>query len=196
MEFGKDGVFKEVNVPIDDYIPVLPLPELGPPGYIASEIIHRKGLRNRQFRIEAYTLDHLREEGHENLLLQKYGADEARINYSLHVVDFLRMIAKIAFCHCVFRYGLKNFEHVYVRDAILRGGDDVWKWVGSDGYRFIFETEKNFDSTHIIACGRDNGTQVRCRIKLINKSSTPEYLVVVGKLTDRAAAIFDSLGHK
>jgi hypothetical protein len=195
MEFGKDGVFKQVNVPIEDYIPVMPLPELGPPGYLAHEIMHTHGLQNRQFRVEPYTLDHLRTQGRELGVLQKYGADEARVNFTLHVEDFVRMIAKIAFCHCVLRYGLKHFEYVYVRDAILRG-DDIWQWVGSDGNRFIFETEKKFHSTHIVACGRDGSTEVRCRIKLLNKSSTPEYTVVVGKLTEQAGALFDVMGYK
>lgn len=96
MEFSINGNFEEINVPVEEYIPILPLLELGPPEYLQDEITHAEGLQNREFRVEPYTIVHLRGEGRELPVLRKYGADEVRIPYTIHIEDFLRMLAKIA----------------------------------------------------------------------------------------------------
>jgi hypothetical protein len=194
MEFVKDGKVETINVPLEDYIPVIPFLETGPPA-ILRDVEHAKGLKNREYKIVPHTINHLRNPEKEANLLMKYAADEVRVPYELYVEDFMRMIAKIGYCFSVFRYGLSSFEEVFVRPAILGETNDVWDWVGSDGYHFIYQTYDK-DHSHVIATGREKSTQVHARVKLWNRSLTPEYIVVVGKLKEKVAALLDAVGAK
>jgi hypothetical protein len=106
------------------------------------------------------------------------------------------MIAKIGYCFSVYRYGLNAFEEVCVVPALLGQCDDISNWVGSDGYQLIYNTTGHINNDHVVATSRTQEGTVLARVKLWKKSETPEYAVIIGKLTERANAIFTLLRYK
>ncbi len=194
LEFIRDGKCSTEMVPIDDYVPALLLPEIGWPG-VYRDFPHAKGLKSGDFQAALHRLDEGRGDDHCQMLLKKYNADEVAVPFDIKHDDFLRMIAKIAHCEAILFYGINNFEKFNLIDCILGKNNDVSNWVGSDGMYHIFEkeqVEKSFlNSPHIIAISCGDDTEVWVRIKLWNKSKTPEYTAIVGNLGKRYVAFLD-----
>ena len=183
----------EIQVPLEDSVPTLILPELGPPE-IYPEIGHALGLRAGAFEAKLhFPVDRIADK-HVRALIEKYRADAVETPYELHHQSFLRLVAKIGICEAIGVYGLKQFERLFVRDAVL-GKDRPEYWVGSDG-RYCLHLQGGFDdSSHVIAAVRSPGQQeVWIRVKLWNKSITPEYIVVCGRLRKNYARFLDGHG--
>ena len=106
------------------------------------------------------------------------------------------MIAKIAYCTMVYRYGLHNIAEGYVIPAILGTSDDIWEWVGGDGTQTLYHQTKNMKTDHLVTNWFNEDGELQSGVKLFKKSLTPEYLVIVGRLTDKAHGLYQSLGRK
>ncbi|MFM9903042.1 MAG: hypothetical protein ACKVQJ_00555 [Pyrinomonadaceae bacterium] len=193
MIFVRDNIRTEEQVPVDDAIPSLILPELGPPE-VYPEIGHAYGLRAGVFEVKNHLpVDRVTDE-HIRMLLKKYKADAVETPFEINHQAFLRLLAKIAMTEAIGFFGLRNFEKIYVRNAVL-GKDRTQWWVGSDGFYDIHFQGGFDDSAHVIAAVRPRGQrEVWIRIKLWNKSITPEYIVVVGNLLGNYARFLDA--HK
>lgn len=189
MEFVKDGESKVLNVPVDDHLSIIPLPILGPTGKYPLEY-HLKGLKNKEFQVIIFNV---RSEDHIQHLAKKYDAEEIKTYADLNIEDFLRMIAKIAYCNSVWRYRLENIEEVYVLPAILGKSSDIWNWVGGDGLQTISKATKHMNTDHIVTTCFHENREIHARVKLFKKSETPEYIVVVGRLTELAYSCIDKL---
>ncbi|MDI1243189.1 MAG: hypothetical protein PSX80_14845 [bacterium] len=191
MIFVRGDVKTEELVPIDDAVPVLVLPELGPPESLRT-LRHVAGLNHGDFKPNVHTFPIERDAEHLRQLLAKYQADAVEIPWEIDHEDFRRMLAKIAMCEAIFCFGYQQFEEIYLRSAIL-GNDRTSYWVGSDGAYDIYLEGGFDDSSHVFAIMRPHGyTEVWTRIKLWNKSMTPEYLVVVGRLRPSYARFLDA----
>jgi hypothetical protein len=105
------------------------------------------------------------------------------------------MIAKIAYCISVWRFGLKSIGEAYVVPAILGTNNDIWTWVGSDGEQEVYKHTKHMASDHDVNGWFDDNGVLHARVKLFKKSLTPEYEVVVGKLTDVTLGFYRSIGR-
>jgi hypothetical protein len=191
MEFIKDGQSKVLNVPVDEHCSVIPLLELGPTGKYPNEY-HAKGLRHSQFQVTSFQI---RSQEHVSAIIEKYDADEFRVHFPLYIEDFLRMIAKIAYCFAVARFGLKNIAEVYVLPAILGQSNDIWHWVGGDGTQELYHASKHMNVDHVVNTWTEEG-EIHARVKLLKKSETPEYKVIIGRLSDAARGVFVSAGFK
>ena len=106
------------------------------------------------------------------------------------------MIAKIAYCTMVFRYGLNNIADVYVIPAILGKSNDIWQWVGSDGTQRHSEETKHMNTDHLVTNWFTEDGELLSAVKLFKKSLTPEYLVVVGRLNEQTYAFYQGVGRK
>jgi hypothetical protein len=101
MRFIKGGREQVISVPVEDHYSVIPLVEIGAPGKYPNRP-HALGLRNRQFKLNPFRI---RPDKHIDYLVKKYGADEMSVDFQIDVSGFLRMIAKIAYCQVVWKYG-------------------------------------------------------------------------------------------
>jgi hypothetical protein len=142
-----NGREETINIPAGDHYPVIPLVEIGPPRRYPNQP-HASGLAHGQYRL---TVVPVREQEHIQYLAEKYQADEMSVDFDIDVDGFLRMIAKIAYCTTVWKYGLDNIESRYVVPAILGKSNDIWHWVGSDGNQEIYEEMKQMKTDHIVA---------------------------------------------
>lgn len=192
MRFIKNGREKIINVPVDDHYSIVPMVEIGPPGKYPN-LLHAQGLQHGQYQIRPFNI---RPDEHIEYLKQKYDADSISVDFELDVKGFLRMIAKIAYCTAVWRYGLSNISKAYVVPTILGNSDDILQWVGGDGEQWIYEESKHMDTDHVVITWQSPDGDIHAGVKLFKKSLTPEYLVIVGQLTKTAYGLYQSLGFK
>ena len=129
-------------------------------------------------------------------MLEKYGAEALRVDIQINVPGFLRMIAKIAYCTMVLRYGLNNIAEAYVVPAILGISDDIWEWVGSDGTQTMYHETMNMKTDHLVTNWFMEDGELQSGVKLFKKSLTPEYLVIVGRLNENTHGLYQSVGRK
>lgn len=191
MRFIKNGQERTVNVPVEDHMSVVPMLEVGPPRRCPA-IPHARGFKPGQYESRPFQI---RPDEHIEYLLQKYDADSAIVNFHLDPVAFLRMIAKIAYCTAVWRYGLHNIGTAYVVPAILGTSNDIFDWVGSDGKQQIYQDTKSMDTDHVVTTWQ-SGREILSGVKLFKKSFTPEYFVIVGQLTEQAHGLYWSVGFQ
>ena len=118
------------------------------------------------------------------------------VDFDIDVDGFLRMIAKIAYCTTVWQYGLHNIAERYVVPAILGQTNDIWQWVGSDGNQEIYEEMKQMKTDHIVATWFTPEGELRARVKLFKKATTPEYDVIVGRLRPAVLGFYQSVGRR
>lgn len=192
MRFIKEGREEIINVPVADHYSVIPLVEIGPPGKYRHGP-HTLGLQNGQFKLNPFRI---RSQEHIDYLVKKYGADEISVDFQIDVAGFLRMIAKIAYSTMVFRYGLQNIAEAYVVPAILGASNDIWHWVGSDGTQTFYEQTKHMKTDHLVTNWFNEDGELQSGVKLFKKSLTPEYIVIVGRLTEQAHGLYQSVGRK
>lgn len=185
-----DGERELVNVPVKDHVSLIPLVEMGPPGVI-PEWGHKDGLKSGEFKVHPFSVrsgEQIRD------LRKKYKTDELSVDIEIDVSGFCRMIAKIAYCHSVWKFGLGNIQEAFVLPAILGTKEDIFQWVGSDGRQFIHEEMSSIKADHTCLLRYDKTGKIVARVKLFTKSLTPEYDVIIGRLTDRCHALLSHLG--
>ena len=181
--FIRGDTRSEELVPISDAIPALVLPELGPPE-VYPKMGHSMGLPAGSFKPKTHFIVERTANDHLSAILKKYSADSVDVPWEINHDDFLRMIAKIAMCEAVSVYGFASFESIYIKNAVL-GKDRPAFWVGSDGMYDLHLQGGFDDSSHVIATLRARGQQeVWIKVKLWNKSITPEYVVVSGNCAE------------
>jgi hypothetical protein len=190
MKFIKNGVEKIIDVPVEDHWSIIPLMEIGPPGKYPN-LDHGRGLKHGEYEIRGFKI---RPDEHIEYLKQKYDADEIGVASYIEPLSFLRMIAKIGYCTAVWKYGLQNIVP-FVVPAILGQSDDILHWVGSEGKQSVYQTSRDMDTDHVVMTSQLPDGEVLARVKLFSKSLVPEYLVVVGRLTDQAHGLYQSLGY-
>lgn len=190
VRFTKVGEEQVINVPLTDSFPIIPLLEIGPPGVYPNRP-HALGLRSGEYKLHPFKV---RDEDHMQYLAKKYEAEGVSVDFQIDITGFLRMIAKIAYCITVWRFGLNNISQAYVVPAILGSTNDIWKWVGSDGMQEVYEQTKQVSTDHAVNGWFDVDGELHARVKLFKKSLTPEYDVIVGKLTDVAYGFYRSIG--
>lgn len=186
----RGGKEETINVPVNDHYPVVPLVEIGPSGQCPNRP-HATGLRPGQFRLTALPV---REQEHIEYMAQKYQVEQMSVDFEIDVDGFLRMIAKIAYCTIVWKYGLSSISKRHVVPAILGKTKDIWQWVGSDGKQEIYEEMKNVKTDHIVITGLMEDGELRARVKLFKNATTPEYEVIVGQLRPAVLGLFQGVG--
>lgn len=172
----KNGISREIVLSENEKFGVAGFPEYASPAFLASYPF-----------VSGILMTGHRMVGFGNSLediAKKY--DLASINGSISYkgTSFARMLAKIALGVAVARFGLDNFEEIYVRNCILDKRDDVGMWVGSDYWAAPYgQLEHEAKSRHASSIGRDDKDNVLVRIRLFSFSPfSPAYLIVVGRL--------------
>lgn len=178
-------------VPVDDYIGVMPYIERGMPGYLLGNL-HPAGLGVDHVKVEAISVMRRTEEHLD--LARKYDTEYLAVDFPLKPETFGRMIAKVAYCHAVWNIGLNQWQEVFVLPAILGERDDIWHWVGSEG-RVSADLIKRprHGSYHLIKFWVDHGLAL-VSVQLFANGGLPEYLVVVGRVSEALRGLFFSVG--
>lgn len=191
IEIIKDGVSAVHKLSVEEYMAVIPMWEIGPCGKYWFDP-HSKGLTHGEVRLIVFNT---RSDGHIANLKEKYGADEIKVHFPLYIEEFFRMIAKIAYCFAIDKYGLHNIEEAFVVPPILGKTKDIFHWVGGDGNQELYDISRGVKADHVIVAGSRNG-EIRVRVKLFKELLTPEYYVIVGRLSDNLRGIYESVGFK
>lgn len=194
MRMERDGRKFIRNVPVEEYIPLLPVLHVGLPGYITEGRRHQVSDGSRDVTMVGKAM--LRSEDHAERLMRKYGATKLTLKYTFYPVDFARMLAKIAYCLAVEQFGLVGIAEPYVVPAILGKSEDIWHFVGGDrNYPYRRNTPQKIDALLWVDMDVIGG-DVMARLRLFPHASMPVYVVVVGRAHDGLRSLFQSVGRR
>lgn len=192
VEVSREGATENLNVPVGDYIGVVPLLQLGLPGVFPfPHPRHPSDLKPGEAEIVTYLTRSQEEIG---AFFEKYQTKKAESGFRFYPYQFGQMIAKIAYCVTVEVFGLREIEEAFVLPAILGKTEDIWQWVGCDSDPSMNRETIRAYSQHLIELRIVKGI-IFARVKLFKDSSTPVYLVVVGRISDRVRGVYLSTGH-
>jgi hypothetical protein len=192
VEVTREGLTEEINVPVSDYLGVVPMLQLGLPGVFPFSHPHYAiDLKPGEVEIVPYLT---RSQEEVNAFFEKYKTRAATSGFRFHPYQFGQMIAKIAYCIAVEVYGLREIEEVFVLPAILGKTLDIWQWVGCDSNPAMNRGTIRAYSQHLIELRIVKGV-IFARVKFFKDSSTPVYLVVVGRISDRVRGVYLSTGY-
>lgn len=178
-------------IPVEDYVGIMPYVERGMPGYFAHRP-HPLGHPADYVAVGAKSV--MRREDEHLELARKLGTEYLGVDFRFEPKEFGRMIAKIAYCTAVSCIGLNQWEEVFVLPAILGQRDDIWHWVGSEGTISpdLIERPKH-GSHHLAKFWVEHGI-ILVSVQLFGNAGTPEYLVVVGRVTEALRGFYASTG--
>jgi hypothetical protein len=169
------GKTKEIYVPIEDYYAILTLPLFEPPAYL-SKRPYKEGIK----MIGYATVEPKRsiEE-----IAAKYDARKISIWTFRYPEAWALMFAKIGYALAIRHYGLERIkpDDTFVLNAILGKSNDIGMWVGCDDQKVF--TERHTEASHTAGVWQKNN-EIHARIKFFDWLDVPEYLVVVGRLSE------------
>lgn len=160
-----------IEVPVHDHLAVMILPISAPPAYLDGRPYEKGVTMTGVIGIQVGGPP-LKE------LPEIYGTKTFSVTATWHGNCFERMLAKIAYGFAVARFGINNFEEVYVIPAILGKKDDVGRWVGCAN-DIRLDVGKYLHHIDLSVINRE----VIVRVKLFAIFNVPEYLVVVGHVS-------------
>lgn len=177
LKVNVEGNVQVVELPIKDHLPILPLPLFDPP--IVLE------LRRYDGGIALRGIDLCRFlNGAEEQLDNRFGHGNWSLDLKVPGVEWARMIAKVAYGFAVGRHGVDSFANVYVLPCILGEKNDVGRWVGclKGG-----QDNTTYDGLHGLSIGF-YGHKVAVHVRLFGQLGGPEYIAVVGDVTEATKA--------
>jgi hypothetical protein len=198
MKFKKNGKEFIQDVPLDEYIALVPALYIEYPSYLKTGVRNYVGDGTREAKVIGkgvyYTDDQV------DVLKKKYGADSILISYEFSPADFGRMMAKIAYCFAIARFGIDGITDNYVIPAILGTSNDLWHFVGCDeNYQHI--NDRPAALTHLKK--KDaliwgdltvvNG-DIIVRIRILPRYDFPVYVIAVGKIREALRGMLQSIG--
>ena len=194
MKMERNGEAFIQDVPIDDYIPLLPVLYVGLPGYLRDGRRYQVGDGSRNATIVGKAV--IKSDAHVDELLKRYNATKINIEYSISPVDFGRLLAKIAYCLAVDTFGLDGIVDTYVLPAILGQSNDIWHFVGCDyQYPYVNHVPQKRDAFIWVDLDIIKG-DILVRLRLLPQSDSPVYVIVVGRASDGLQGLFQSIGRQ
>jgi hypothetical protein len=194
MKMERHGEAFIQEVPIDDYVPLLPVLYIGLPGYMRDGRRHQVSDGTRDATIVGKAV--IKSDDHIDDLLSKYNATKINIEYSINPVDFGRLLAKIAYCMAVDSFGLEGIVDTYVLPAILGQSNDIWHFVGCDPhYPYLNHVPQKRDAFIWGDLDIING-DILVRLRLLPQADSPVYIIVVGRASAGLQGLFQSIGRR
>lgn len=192
VKITSDEVEREEEILIEEAPIFLPTVEFELPGYLRQRGVTTE--RELHDKIITFNMVPLISPKRQQEFSEKYRAESYSIDEQFNPNDFVRMLAKIAYCSVVARHGPDCFEEAFVLPAILRNGEEASHWVGCDGSTLLkADTPRNLhvvQPQYVVGFG---GVIVLVRLKLFVRLPAPEYVVVVGRLTKECQEQIDGL---
>lgn len=185
MGIVKDGVEQTINVHWKDHWKVAFLPVFPPPASLDG--------RNYTEGIEANQAVVITVSESPSEIARRHGADDVihKMRNPLKVATaYARLVAKIAYGLAVEKFGINAIEERFVVKGILGTSNDLGRWVGCDGQRILSSKKYHLWATRINVTSR----LITVRVKLFASANGPEYIVVVGRLTETLQGFLQGLG--
>ncbi len=167
----RDGEAEEILLPLEEYPATMQFTEYPPPACFQGGV-HKNGVLLNALRLIQVAGPPLQE------LASRLGVKSFQFNGVFEGVTYERLLLKIAYCFSVAFLGLGSFERVYILPALMGERQDIGTWLGCDGESHL--DARGFHGCLVSISGRD----VVCRIRLFSKFPSPEYVVVVGKVSE------------
>lgn len=189
------------EVPADDYIPLIPALYAEPPTYIKTCRRHQTGEGSQNVQVVGKVIYRTNTQIDE--LLAKYNVSKIKPTFTFNPTDFGRMLAKIAYCFAVERFGLNGITDNYVLPAILDEADgDLWHFVGCD-YNYSKEDKRPARKG---ALNKQNALiwgdltvvdgDIFVWIRLFPLYDYPVYMLVVGRASEALRGVLHCAGWK
>lgn len=171
LKLIKNGIKREIMLPLDQHPIVLLFPLFNPPGIITGDI--PKGI----------TLRYLAQIGFgKNLknVLRDEGADDVEFTHTYKILEFAKMLAKIGWGMAAAEGKLDKVDpDNSVISAFMAETSSIGYWVGA----YPGELKPDEGTLHTVQIYSDEKLGLLiAKIKLFSFSHTPEYGVVLGKL--------------
>jgi hypothetical protein len=117
-------------------------------------------------------------------VMRSHGVTELRIRIKTYEYEFARLLAKIAWGHAVWDFGLDAFEEVYVLPALLGQKQNMGQWVGCPPHQVgVDETTLPPQAFYIQrVVGPGGVVMYALRLLADVDPETPQYVVVLGRL--------------
>jgi hypothetical protein len=169
----RDGVEETLDIPIDQYPVLLPMPIFEPPACLSGRP-YKSGISFNA--IHTLSFGPRPEDAAKRL-----GFNRIKLTQDQQPVAFARMLAKIGYSHAVGELGIDSFEKVFVIPAILGKEDDIGRWVGVDqefAPKFPILLHRLLLKIH------PENRLLFAVVHLFSDSESPSYLVVIGSLKE------------
>jgi hypothetical protein len=176
----KNGRETIINVPASEHFVVLPLPLFEQTALLTGKVPkpnedYKEGIGLTGF-VTVWLSD-------PEEIRKRYDADSIFVVHEVDQIAFAKMLAKIAYCHAVAKFGLDAIQEVYVLPAILGKRNDIGRWVGSSykpltpevgiGHQILAEKWTRVNQ------GASEGF-IFAYIHLFSHLNSPAYTVIVG----------------
>lgn len=123
LEVTSGGRSEVRDVPVDSNLPSVVLPIFGPAGFLREPEV------TNGVTVEAFYVGHVGRRPED--VIRELGVDAVALQAEYPVVEFARMIAKIAYGYAVAELGIEQIKDPLVLPAIRGLSDDAGRWVGS-----------------------------------------------------------------
>nr|MBI3613449.1 hypothetical protein [Nitrospirota bacterium] len=171
----QDGRERTIDVPIEEYLPIIVLPVFDVPGYVEDRDALRAIGLTAPVQVGGPSIRQLAE---------KYGSDGG-VQVSYQGYALAQLLAKIAYGFAIAKYGLGKIQVAYVVPGILEKEKNIGRWVGCDRKLSRFLDPGN--EPHAIRIFRNKENDIIGRVRLFAEFETPEYIVNVGRLKESVA---------
>jgi hypothetical protein len=170
LQLLKGGQSFTVTLPAEEYPTLIVMPHLKVPAYMGN-YDYKRGVMMVGSSLHGPSDMKKR--------LARLNADGFSVSRSVVLVNFARMLAKIAYGMAILEFGLHAFKEVFVLPCILGQSDDAGRWVGcSEEPSIVPDADKLLHRIEVMS----SNTVVGVRIRLFANYRTPAYLVFVGSL--------------
>ena len=176
MVIEREGRQETIMVPVEEHFSTMMLPIFALPAYLDHRH-YEKGIDCIGWVMIQVGGPPAQELG------KKHRTESLAVTVTYRPVDFARLLAKIAYGFAVAAYDLSVIEEAYVLPAILGKSDDVGFWVGCASDKPLAPG----NDLHEIRLSVINH-EIRGHVRLFAEFNAPEYIVVVGRVSERWSA--------
>jgi hypothetical protein len=175
-----NGEVKKVDMPVEACAAIVPFVDLGMP----THLVEKYNLSGDEYRIgyrHTVSVPVSRSWAKTKAFLESIGAERINSSGTFNAYEYLRLLAKIAYCETVSLCGLENIKKAYLVDFILTGRGDPFQYIG--GQPPVVQAENPDTNPDVRAVSIKDG-EFLGHVQLFVPLGAPQYVVVVGSTAD------------
>jgi hypothetical protein len=197
MEVIIKGDVRTVETPVEVVATPVPMVDLGYPSYLMDKY-SLSGAEYRRDRRNTISITVSRDWAATKAYLESIGAESLNARTTFDAYEFVRMVAKIAYCETIAQLmlnghpGLDSIKETFVLDFILRGGEPAWQYIGGEPPTPLPDDKTNPDNRAVTFLDGD----IIAYVQLFAQLGGPRYCVVVGRAADELRERMHSEGYE
>lgn len=167
----KDGVKREIKIPLEEYPFILYFPIFTKPGY---------AMKNYSRGIDVIGVDHINFGQDPKIIAKKYNADKLIYDRDIYCyTEFAQTIAKIGYSYAVAEGHIKKVKsQPLLLSSLLGKSNDIGRYVGTSHKHELYQGLR-----HRLAVYEDKKKGLLiAEVQLFADSQTPIYEVIIGHL--------------